>query len=436
MKPVSLFFFLTLSAFSIAQIRNDVKLVNVEEGWANNSVNAVIFRKNSLVTYRDTQFIAYYNQDKFVMLGKRKVGSDTWVLKQTPYQGNTNDAHNAISIMVDGDGYIHMSWDHHNHTLRYAKSVKPNSLDLTPKLSMAGTDEKSVAYPEFYKMPNGNLLFFYRNGASGQGNLVINKYDTRSQKWERIHNNLISGEGQRNAYWQAFLDHKGTIHISWVWRESPDVASNHDLAYACSKDGGLTWEKSTAEKYALPITQSTAEYAFRIPQNSELINQTSMSADKKGRPFIATYCRESGSKIPQYHIVYHNGKTWNSVNLNFRKTEFSLSGAGTKRIPISRPQIMVNISKSKPSGLLLFRDEERGSKVSVVKIRNFKKSKWTVMDLTNMSVDSWEPSFDTELWSKKGELNLFIQKVQQVDAEGRADIPAQMVQVLEWRPNF
>ena len=32
--------------------------------------------------------------------------------------------------------------------------------------------------------------------------------------------NLVSGEGKRNAYWQAVTDKKGTIHISWVWRES------------------------------------------------------------------------------------------------------------------------------------------------------------------------------------------------------------------------
>src|SRR5471032_1490180 len=30
----------------------------VGDGWANNSVNAVVFRKNSLVTHLDTQYIA------------------------------------------------------------------------------------------------------------------------------------------------------------------------------------------------------------------------------------------------------------------------------------------------------------------------------------------------------------------------------------------
>ena len=114
-------------------------------------------------------------------------------------------------------------------------------------------------------MPSGDLLFFYRDGASGQGNLVINRYNLPAQKWERVHDILIDGQGQRNAYWQATLDNKGTNHLSWVWRESTDVASNHDLAYAKSDDGGKTWQKSTGELYNLPITAANAEYAAQIP---------------------------------------------------------------------------------------------------------------------------------------------------------------------------
>ncbi|MGO8055575.1 BNR-4 repeat-containing protein, partial [Rhizobium leguminosarum] len=61
----------------------------------------------------------------------------------------------------------------------------------------------------------------------------------------------------------------------------------HDICYARSKDGGKTWEKSSGEKYQSPITAANAEYALRIPQKSELINQTSMFADAQGNPYIA-----------------------------------------------------------------------------------------------------------------------------------------------------
>ena len=114
--------FCLLKTFVFGQASN-TKTIDVGMGWANNSLNTVVFRKNSLVTFADTQFIAYYDNERYVVLGKRKLGSNQWQLKRTPYQGNTADAHNTISLMVDGAGYLHLSWDHHNNPLRYCKSV-------------------------------------------------------------------------------------------------------------------------------------------------------------------------------------------------------------------------------------------------------------------------------------------------------------------------
>lgn len=424
----------SVAGCAVAPRHGDVHVVDVADGWARNSVNAVVFRKNALVTHGDVQYIAFYDPHARVVLGKRKLGTDAWALKTTAYQGNALDAHNSISIMVDGGGYLHLAWDHHNSALRYARSVSPGALELTGPLAMTGQDERSVSYPEFHRQPDGNLLFFYRDGGSGRGNLVINRYDTATQSWTRLHGNLISGEGRRNAYWQSFLDAHGTLHVSWVWRESPDVASNHDLAYARSRDGGRRWETSDGRPYTLPITAASAEYAARIPQHSELINQTSMSADHDGQPYIASYWRRAGSTVPQYQVVYRSGGAWQEMELDFRRTSFTLSGGGTKAIPISRPQIMVGAHGAQPTALLVFRDEERGSKVSVARISDFGARRWTVHDLTPEAVGAWEPSFDTELWRTRGELNLFLQAVRQVDGEGAADVPPSKVRVLQWRP--
>jgi len=402
-------------------------LVPVGDGWANNSVNTTVFRKNSLITHNDIQFIAYYNPNGLLILGKRKFDSPNWELNQTQYKGNVSDAHNSISIMVDGDGYLHVAWDHHGHSLRYARGKNPFSLELGEKESMTGELETNITYPEFFRMPDGNLIFMYRNGESGRGNLVINHYDAESQKWTQKQHNLIDGEDKRNAYWQACVDNEGVIHLSWVWRETWDVATNHDLCYARSADNGTTWQKSDASNYTLPITLDNAEYICHIPQNSELINQTSMCTDEEGEVYIASYWREADSVIPQYHVVYSDKGLWKSIDLGFRKTPFTLSGGGTKQIPISRPQIVV---KDK-SISVFFRDKERFSIVSVAICDDLSQNKWQIHDLTDFSTGSWEPSYDTELWKERGLLHLFVQKTEQIDGEGKANIPPQMVYVLE-----
>lgn len=404
----------------------------VGQGWAGNSINTVAFRQNALVSDGRHQYIAYYAQDGHVMLGKRRLGSDTWDVRRLDLTGDLLDAHNAISIMLDGAGVLHLAWNHHDVGLHYARGVAPGSLEMAPG-AMVGRDESHVSYPQFFRLPDGGLLFFYRDGRSGQGNLVLNRYDLKTG-WRRVADNLISGEGQRSAYWQACVDAQGTIHLSWVWRESPDVASNHDMAYARSRDGGRSWEDSQGRPYKLPITAASAEYAARIPQHSELINQTSMAADAAGHPYIASYWRTPGSAVPQYRILYHDGQAWRRLDLDFRRAPFSLSGGGTKAIPIARPQLLVEQGAGAPSGVLVFRDRERGDRVSVADIADFGAHRWSVSDLDQEALGAWEPTLDTEAWRLRGVLDLFVQRVAQVDGEGVAAVPPSNVRVLEWHP--
>lgn len=418
---------LSLHAQSITPITPKAHLVEVGKGYSQTSVNTTVFRNNSLVTQGDEQYISYYDADSFLVLGKRNLNAEQWTLHRTQYKGNVKDAHNIISMMLDGAGYIHIAFDHHGNKLNYCRSIAPHSLELGEKEAMIGEGEEDVTYPEFYPFAGGDLLFAYRSGASGRGNLVMNRYSVKDKKWVRVQDVLIDGENKRNAYWQLYVDEQGTIHLSWVWRETWLVETNHDLCYACSFDNGSTWYKSNGEKYALPIRLDNAEYACHIPQNSELINQTSMSADAKGNPYIASYWRDADSDVPQYRIVWNDGKKWQSRQVSERKTPFSLKGGGTKMIPVSRPRIVVDNGEI----YYVFRDEERGSRVSLAHTKDVANAQWTTTDLTDFPVDAWEPSHDTELWKQKRRLQLFVQHTKQGDGERTVEFEPQPVYVLE-----
>jgi hypothetical protein len=414
--------------------RPSTRLVRVGEGWARNQVNAVIFRRNSVVSHGRRQYVAFYDAEARVVLAKRSLGTTRWELKRTQYKGDAVDAHRSISIAVDGAGFLHVVWNQHDSPLQYTRGVRPGSLELSAQTPMLGEREARVTYPEFYKLPGGGLLFLYRDGASGGGNLVLNRYDAKAGRWARLQDRLIDGEGERNAYWQATVDGRGHVHLSWVWRETPDVMTNHDLCYAKSEDGGKTWMKSTGEPYRLPIKAGTAEYVLRIPQGSELINQTSMTADGRGRPYVVSYWRPEGTSVPQYQLVYHDGRLWRSVQVTRRTTPFSLSGRGTRRIPVSRPQVVVRERRGRPEVFVIFRDAERGERVSVAACRRLPRADCAVSDLSEEPFGMWEPTYDPEVWRTRGELHLFVQRVGQGQGETTEDIPAQPVSILEWRP--
>lgn len=98
-------------------------------------------------------------------------------------------------------------------------------------------------------------------------------------------------------------------------------------------------------------------------------------------------------------------------------------------IPISRPRIASDGKKA----YYIFRDVERGSKVSLAYTPNLGKKPWTVTDLTDFSVDAWEPSFDTNLWNSSRLLHIFVQTSHQGDGERLADVESdtEPVYILE-----
>jgi hypothetical protein len=168
-----------------------------------------------------------------------------------------------------------------------------------------------------------------------------------------------------------------------------------------------------------------------VPQKHELINQCTTAVDSQGCPMIAAYWRPSGTEVPQYHLVWHDGVAWRVTQIGRRRTPFSLSGGGSKRIPISRPKLAVD----KHNRIyVLFRDEERGSRVSVAICDEATRRQWEMLDLTETSVGFWEPSYDVQLWRRHGELHIFTQRVGQGDAETLEDVPPQVISILEWRP--
>jgi hypothetical protein len=151
-------------------------------------------------------------------------------------------------------------------------------------------------------------------------------------------------------------------------------------------------------------------------------------------PYIATYWRPADTQIPQYQLIYRDGQQWRTAQVGQRTTPFSLSGVGTKKIPISRPQLLVETKQDKTAAYLLFRDAERQDRAAVAQCADLRQNQWTITDLTTTSVGNWEPSYDTERWKAEGVLNLFVQRTGQGDGETLENLPAQPVYIMEWQP--
>ena len=418
----------------------DDRLILAGPGFARTSVNSVPFRHNSIVTEWNIQYITYYSDDGDVMIGKRTLGEPEFAVINTGIKGGPTNAHNNISIMVDGLSYIHLTVNFHNGQLNYYRGDAPGSLNLVRRLMIGDShgsvsdQENQVTYTEFYRLPSGDLLFVYRNGTSGNGDLVLNRYDASAQKWTRVHTQLVWGANLVSPYWQMYLDTKGTLHLSWVFRRTGDAGTNSNMYYAYSADQGETWQrKSDGQVFEMPITPHNAEIVWPISEQSNLINTTSMTADQEGNPYIATYWSNAGENV-NYRVIYHDGKKWNVRQVSNRKTTFSLSGSGTLMIPVARPRIVDRYDEKtgKTKGYFIFRDAERGYKASMYSTDDISSTAiWKVRDLTDFSVYAWEPTHDTELWKNQSKLHVFIQYADQVSGDRPSEQEPMPVYCLE-----
>lgn len=392
----------------------------VGKGWARSSVNATIFRKDALTSNSTYQYIAFYDNEAQVIVGQRLLDTDNWTLAATGFQGRPEDAHNSISLILDGDDYLHLAWDHHVDPLNYSRSVAANSINFSPKVSMIGRDEDEVTYPEFHALASDDLLFAYRDGRSGDGKLVLNRYFHEEQRWVRVQDNLLDGEGQRNAYWQIHVGKSDVIHLSWVWRESSDASTNHDIHYARSHNGGISWVNESDLPVNLPITADNTNPVWRVPQGENLINQTSLTVDSDGAPFIATYFRTE-QQFTNIRIVFYDLQTeqWKSETVSDRASDFELGGTGSKSLPISRPLILFENRLGASWLHVLYRDTENNDQALLASSeRNTgDSSTWTHRTLKGGSVDRWEPVYDSRLWQSSGLLHVYLQRVGQIDGD-------------------
>ena len=70
--------------------------------------------------------------------------------------------------------------------LIYFRTQSPRDISTLKKFTMTGQAEERVTYPKFLTDKEGELIFTYRDGGSGNGNQIYNRYDPDSGRWSRL----------------------------------------------------------------------------------------------------------------------------------------------------------------------------------------------------------------------------------------------------------
>jgi hypothetical protein len=311
--------------------------------------------KFGFLTERGHQFIAYYDVDRRITVLGRALTSKVWTRMQppgvpiAPGKRDSNvtlwDSHNTLRLALDRDGCLHLSGNMHANPLVYYRTRVPFDVSTLERIDrMTGERETRCTYPVFFNDAAGNLLFRYRDGSSGNGSDLYNRYDPVTRTWTRLINTpLLDGEGQRNAYaGEPTLGPDGRFHLVWVWRETPDCATNHTLSYARSRDL-IHWENSRGQPLRLPITLATGEVIDSAPPGGGLINMTfQLGFDSEKRPVVA-YHRYDAQNHSQIYLARPPTEpittAWTQSQLSTWDFKWAFSGGGSiaAEVGVGRP---------------------------------------------------------------------------------------------------
>lgn len=305
-----------------------------------NTVNVASYQQDGILTYNGYQYTAWYENDgpgpsqATAVIARRALPDGDWESTRLDYTLFSNDSHNTIALGVTpSDGRIHIAFPTHADVIRYTRSVpvvasEPAAHEWSsllfertkPQIPGAPEAPPTYTYPQF-ELVGDDVLLTWRDGGSDNGRQALLRYDENAAgTWSflgRFTHNLggpydggFGVSSSRYGYIHGFTaDPAGddlAITLSWreqtsAWCPGVEAVGNHDLGYAVSGDGGLTWLNNAGTMVATTTTGDTAGtitpftpgiVVEPIGINTGLINQEGQAFDSEGRLHVIT------SRIP------------------------------------------------------------------------------------------------------------------------------------------
>ncbi|MFM7245606.1 MAG: BNR repeat-containing protein [Planctomycetaceae bacterium] len=291
----------------------------------------------ALLTSGNRQLVGFYDAARRLTVAVRSLAERTWTFVTLPRTTGW-DSHNYVALAVDRAGFVHLAADMHCSPLVYFRSRHPltgpfHADSFEPLHRMTGDREDRVTYPVFLHDDSGDLVFMYRHGASGDGDQIVNRYDAAARAWRRIVDAPLTcgrrGDATMNAYFEGPIrGPDGLFHLAWVWRDTPDCDTCHDVCYARSRDL-VHWQRSDGTPLDLPITPDSCEVVDPVPAGQGLINGlVRIGFDALRRPVLSYHAYDEAGRSQVRAARLEDGR-WRIRQTSRWNHRWEFGGGGT-----------------------------------------------------------------------------------------------------------
>jgi hypothetical protein len=299
--------------------------------------NGQSFIQDDLWTAGNMQFAVWVAPDGTPFAGVRQRCATAWqqtdlatVLGNPLAAPTGNDLHDVYAIAVDSLGYVHIVGNMHGQPLRYIRSQFPREITSWQAGQMLGPSD-SVTYPQFTLLPDGTLLFWYREGVAGRGRILLDALDRGKTSWRSMGTILDDGPAGESPYLHhiAVDPRSGTIHLMFEWRLDVNASTTNNVGYAQSGDGGQTWKTATGVPLPVPISNNPVSTILPTARSdSGLENGGGLTVDSHGNPHgIVVFAAPDGTRLLEH--IWFDGRRWHTDSLDGKILDGRPAIAGT-----------------------------------------------------------------------------------------------------------
>ncbi len=309
----------------------------IDDTWAGHAVRQSILTDGAQApdTRSSTgtgQYVAYFDANSQMCVAHRGLGSEDWTIARLDNHIGW-DSHNYVTMALDPAGNLHVSGNLHVDPMIYYRTTTPGDVRSLQRVHtlVDASHEQRVTYPEFLRLPSGQLVFNFRDGSSGDGVTYYYLYDHEERTWSSlVDSQMFDGEGLRNAYvWGPVAGPDGYFHMTWVWRETPDAATNSRLSYLRSTNL-RDWETAHGSPVSLPLSYDGDEVIIDdVPTRSGMLNGLhTIGFDGDGRPVIAFHKYDADGDS-QLYVARPTSETWQIEQITQWSGQWDFSGGGS-----------------------------------------------------------------------------------------------------------
>lgn len=227
------------------------------------------------------------------------------------------NAHRNPALLIDEEGYIHVFYGYHGgaQPIHVLRSTAP--YDVSEWVVMQQMTDGGGSYPQPAQLLPGEILVPHRT-PGGWGFRVTGD---GGRTWEKpVELAAFQCDGYPSVYGITAADMGGyprTMHFFWSRlgggteeerRTKHLWARRYNVYYACSKDGGRTWQRSDDTPYVLPIREEAAEKLHDSGERGIWLKDVQITPDLK--PIALFVEAEVETYRSVWKVVRRDGGKW------------------------------------------------------------------------------------------------------------------------------